>query len=215
MEDETFVTQAIANAFNDNGKVLVAWFVNGQLTPPEDELIKFLTSFNFKIIFPPAKTVMLMTHLRQGRISNIPQDIEYWKPGFVVPDSKARELHEKYSKKPDMELTILLNERNELLHQIDKKKEKGWQRFIILGLDETVMLQTRIKNGVISFNPKDVSVSHLNWPVPRHVVEGLKSRYRDISNAELFLTSSSKGDIRCVLRDGGFRDVCSFASKNV
>ena len=156
-----------------------------------------------------------MTHLREGRISNIPQDIEYWKSGFVVPDSMAHDLRTKYSKKPDVELAILLNEKDELLHQVDKKKEKEWKRFIILGLDETVMLQTRIKNGVISFNPKDVFVCHLNWPVPRHVVEGLKSRYRDISNAELFVISSSKGGIRCVLRDCEFRDMCSFASKHV
>lgn len=170
-------------------------------------------SFPYRVYLPPAKTALVVTHLRNGRISTQPEDVKYWKPGFVVPDYMARELYSKYSNKPDEELVILLNEKHERVYMIDKKKEKKWQKFIILALDETVMLETRIKNGDISSNPKDVFVSWENWRVPQHVVESLKNKYRSRRNAELFVISNSKGDLRCVVRDGMYRDNCTFDRK--
>ena len=275
MEEKRIVTSIIANVFNDNRKVFVSWFVNGDLVLSENDLIGFFTSvlpgvssypqglshsspspqvhgfgtnqpftqekyksgssqgfhnkpapaqnqpvyppstgrFDFKITLPPANIVMLVTHLRFGRISNAVEDVEYWKPGFVVPDEMARDLFNEWSKKPDAELVILVNKRDQLVWQVNKSKGREWQKLIILHLDETLVLQTRIKQGVIFYADKDVFACCANFVVPPTVRETLKSNYHSRSNAELFIMSDSEGNLRSIVRDGGFRDVCLFLKK--
>ena len=206
MEEKEIVTSKIANVFSDNRKVVVTWFVNGDLVLSENDLIGFFISvlpgvssylqgltphspqvpgfrtnqpstqekyasgssqgfhnkpapgstteyvyvpqqpsstenqpfhptttgrFDFKVVLPPAETVMLMTHLREGRISNAVEDVEYRKPGFVVPDEMARYLFNEWSKESDAELVVIKNERDQLSYRVTgKTKGKEWQKFV-------------------------------------------------------------------------------------
>lgn len=291
VEQKGVISSAIANVFDDNRKVLVTWFVNGNLVLSGSDLIGVLTSvlpgassypqglshsspssqvpglgtnqpftqenyesgstqrfhdkpapgsttqykgvtqkpsstenqplrpptsghFDYNVVLPPAKTVMLVTHLRYGMISNTKQDVKYRKPDFVVPDEMARDLLKEWSKKSDVELVILMNERDELVPQVKKPKGKEWQKWIILHLDETLRLQTRIKHGVISNDPKDVFVSYRDFELPQIVREKLKDKYQLRSNAELFVMSDSEGNLRCIVRNGSYRDVSLFLKIN-
>lgn len=291
MDEKRIISSTIANVFDDNRKVLLTWFVNGDLVLSGSDLIGVLTSvlpdassypqglshsspspqvpglgtnqpftqenyesgstqrfhdkpapgsttqykyvtqkpsstenqplrpptsgrFDYNVVLPPAKTVMLVTHLRYGMISNTKEDVEYRKPDFVVPDEMARDLLKEWSKKSDVELVILMNERDELVPQVKKTKGKERQKWIILHLDETLRLQTRIKHGVISNDPKDVFVSYRDFELPQIVSETLKDKYRSKSNAELFVMSNSVGNLRSIVRDAGYRDVCLFLKIN-
>ena len=79
-------------------------------------------SYNHKRILPPVKTVMVQTHLRNGRISNRPEDVEYWKPGFVVPDKMAGDLLRQHSTKAKAYLLILKDVKGNLITRVKKKK---------------------------------------------------------------------------------------------
>ena len=97
-KDKSLVRSAIKKAFNDNRKVYIAWFENGNLVGNPGDLINFLTSYpspqqpfpyswNYKIYLPSGKTVLVLTLIRKGIISdqtNRPEDVQYWKSGFVV-----------------------------------------------------------------------------------------------------------------------------------
>ena len=291
MDEKRIISSIIANVFGDNGKVLVTWFVNGDLVLSGSDLIRVLTSvlpgassyrqglshsspsprvpglgtnqpltqqkyesgstqrfhdkpapgsttqykyvphqpsstenqplrpptsgrFDYNVVLPPAKTVMLVTHLRYGMISNTKEDVEYRKPDFVVPDEMASELFKEWSKKSDAELVILMNERDELVPKVNKKKGKERQKWITLHLDETLRLQTRIRHGVISNDPKDVFVSYIDFELPPIVSKTLKDKYQSRSNAELFVMSNSVENLRSIVRDGGYRDESLFLKIN-
>ena len=165
----------------------------------------------FKVVLPPSKTVMLITHLRYGQISKKPDDVEYRVPGFVVPDYTANYLFKRWSKQSDAELVILLDESGEFISQVDKKTGKAWEPLIKLNLDETVLLQTRIRNGYISSDKEDVLYRHSNWKsVPQHVSETLRKKFRSRSNAEIIIISDSQGNLRCVVKHGCSRELCYF-----
>ena len=61
-----------------------------------------------------------------------------------------------------LNFVIVLDESGELISQVDKKTGNAWQPLIILNIDETVLLQTRIRNGYISSDKKDVLYRHSN-----------------------------------------------------
>ena len=167
----------------------------------------------FKVVLPPSKTVMLITHLRYGQISKKPEDVEYQVPEFVVPDYVETDLLRKWSKQSDAELVILLDESGELISQVDKKTGNAWQPLMKINLDETVLLQTRIRNGYISSDKKDVLYRHSNWKsVPQHVSEALKKKFRSKFNLEIIFISDSQGNLRCVVKDDSFRELCYFES---
>ena len=165
----------------------------------------------FKVVLPPSKTVMLITHLRYGQISEKPKDVEHQVPDFVVPGEVATDLFRKWSKQSDAELVILLDEGGKLISQVDKKIGKAWVPLIKLKLDETVLLQTRIKDGYVSFDKKDMLYRHSNWKsLPRHVSETLWKKFNSRSNAEIIFVSDLQGNLRCIVKDGKFREVCKF-----
>ena len=171
-------------------------------------------SCNHKRILPPVKPVMVQTHLRNGRISNRPEDIEYWKPSFVVPDEIARILFQRYSKTSDLYLLIYENENGHLMWRADKKKGKEWQQILQLGLDEFIVLQTRIRHGRISFERKDVLIT-TNLQIPNEIVYMLKRDFWSTPNAELLILSDAKGNLRSIVKDEKTTKVCRFINKTI
>ena len=231
-QDKSLFGSAIKKAFHDSKKVLITWFENGNWVVSPDDVIDFLTSYplpqqpsaatdcpppgmtgkqrlpypwDYKIHLFSGKTVLVLTRIRNGIISdeiNQPDDIQYWKPGFVVPREIKASLYKKSAKTSNGELFILMTEDGTLACQVNKKDEKDWQNFILLGLDETVVLQTKLRHGQISFEDKDVVINKENLRVPQDQITKLDQDYKETPSANLFIASDSKGNLRYIVKVG-------------
>ena len=231
-QEKSLVRSAIKKAFSDNGKVYITWFENGNLVGNPGDLIHFLTSYsfpqqpsavadrpprgitgnqclphpwNYKIYLPSGKAVLVLTRIRYGVISdqtNQPEDVQYWKPGFVVPREIKDDLYKKNSKIPNVELFILMANEGYLTCQVNKKGEKNWQNLVLLGLDETILLQTQLRYGRISFDARDLVIHKENLRVPEDKITSLEQNYKETPTADLFITSDPKGNSRCIVKLG-------------
>jgi len=128
---------------------------------------------------------MFMTRLREGRISYQKEDVEYHKPEFVVPDYKATDLLHKHSKTSDAKLVILMNEKDQLVCQVGKKKDKGYEG-------------------------KDAVVRYINWQVPDDVVANLMRAFQEVADAELFVLLDSQANLKCIVQVGATRYTGNF-----
>ena len=228
-QDKSLLATAIKKAFQDSQKVFITLFENGNWVMSPDDLINFLTSYplpqqpsdatdcpprgitgkrqlpypwDYKIHFLPGKTVLVLTRIRNGIISDQPDDVQYWKPGFVVPREIKASLYKKNAKTSNRELFILMTEDGTLACQVNKKDEKDWQNFILLDLDETIVLQTQLRHGQISFEDKDVVIKKENLRFPRDQITKLDQDYKETPSADLFIASDSKGNLRCIVKVG-------------
>ena len=231
-QEKSLVRSAIKKVFSDNGKMYITWFENGNLVGNPGDLIHFLTSYsfpqqpsavadcpprgitgkqclphpwNYKIYLPSGKAVLVLTRIRYGIISyqtNQPEDVQYWKPGFVVPREIKEDLYKKNAKTSNAELFILMTEEGSLTCHVDKKNGKEWENFIILGLDEIIVLKTQLRHGKISFEPKDLVVDKEKWRVPQDEITKLEKEFKETPTADLFVTSDPKGNSRCLVKVG-------------
>ena len=230
-QDKSLVRSAIKKAFHDSKKVFITWFENGNWVVSPHDVISFLTSYlfpqqpsaatdcpprgktgkqrlpyswDYKIHLLSGKTVLVLTHIRNGIISdqiNQPDDVQYWKPGFVVPPEIKASL-KKNPKTSNGKLFILMTKDGALACQVNKKDEKDWQNFILLGLDETIVLQTQLRYGQISFEDKDVVIKKENLRVPQDQMTKLHQDYKETPSAHLFIASDSKGNLRYIVKMG-------------
>ena len=239
-EQEKSLEGAIKEAFHDSKKVKITWFENGYLKVNPDDVIHFLTSYqstqepsvaanrppqsvmskeslplpwNYKIYLSSGKTVFALTHIRRGIISdktNQAEDVQYWKPDFVVPWEIVDRLRKKNCKTSDAELAILMTEGGNLSCQVGKRNAKEWKNYITLGLDEIVVLQTKLKEGKISFEEKDLVIRYDMWRVPQNEVDRLQKDYKETRTADLFITSDPKGNSRCIVKVGASSKMFTF-----
>ena len=230
-QDKSLCGSAIKKAFHDSKKAFITWFENGNWVVSPDDVINFLASYSFpqqpsaaadspprsktgkqrppypfdyKIHLLSGKTVLVLTRIRNGIISdqiNQPDHVQYWKPGFVVPPEIKASL-KKNAKSSNGELVILMTEDGTLACQVNKKDEKDWQNFILLNLDETIVLQTQLRHGQISFEDKDVVVKKENLRFPRDQITKLDQDYKETPSADLFIASDSKGNLRYIVKVG-------------
>ena len=231
-QDKSLCESAIKKASHDSKKVFITWFENENWVLHPDDLINFLTSYPFpqqpsaatdcpprgitgkqrlpypwdyKIHFLSGETVLVLTRIRNGIISdqiNQPEDVQYWKPGFVVPFEIKADLYKKNAKTSNRELFILMAEDGTLACQVNKKDEKDWQNCILLGLDETVVLQTQLRHGQISLDYEDVVIHKENLRVPQEQIEKLEQDYKETPSADLFIASDSQGNSRFIVKVG-------------
>ncbi len=146
----------------------------------------------------PAKTLMLNTRLRNGRISYRPEDIVYWKPGWVVPDNIAEFLLRRHSKKTDADLVVLSDEKGKLTWQVNEKSDEHPE----IAPGETIKLKTRMHCGHISFEATAVEIFDKPWRVPNDLAGRLWREYRTTPNAKLFIVSDSKDNLRHIVQVG-------------
>lgn len=230
-QDKSLCESAIKKASHDSKKVFITWFENENWVLHPDDLINFLTSYpfpqqpsaapycpprgitgkqrfpypwNYKVHFLSGETVLVLTRIRNGIISdqiNQPEDVQYWKAGFVVPP-KIKASLKKNAKASNGELFILMTEDGTLACQVNKKDEKDSQNCILLGLDETVVLQTQLRHGQISLDVKDVVIHKENLRVPQEQIEKLEQDYKETPSADLFIASDSQGNSRFIVKVG-------------
>ena len=232
-QDKSLVRSAINKAFHDSKKVYITWFENRKWTVSADDLVNFLTSYpfpqqrsaatycpprgitgyqrlpypwNYKIHLLSGKTVLVLTRIRNGIISdqtNQPEDVHYWKPGFVVPRQIKDDLFKRNAKTSNLQLFILMTEDGTLACQLNKKDEKEWQNFILLGLNETIVLQTQLRHGQISFEDKHLVIFRKeNLRVPQDAITKLEQDYKLTPSANLFIASDSQGNSKCIVKVG-------------
>ena len=238
-EDKSLIRSAINKALHDSKKVYITWFEKGNWTVSADDLVKFFTSnsfpqersaatyclprgiigkkrlphpWNYKIYLLSGKTVLVLTRIRNGIISdqtNQPKDVKYWKPGFVVPP-KIEATLKNNAKASNGELFILMTKEGKVTCQVNKKDEKDWQNFILLGLDETLVLQTQLRHGQISLEGKDVVIHKENLRVPQEQITKFEQDYKETPSADLFIASDSQGNFRCIVKVGTTSRVFTF-----
>ena len=238
--EKSLVRSAIKKAFSDNRKVCITWFENGNVLGNPDDLISFLTSYpfpqqlsavadcpprgmtgktclpypwNYKIHLSSGKTVLVLTRMRYGIISdqtNQPEDVQYWKPGFVMSPEIKDDLYKKNATTSNGELFILMTKEGDLTCQVNKKDGKEFQNFIILGLDETIVLQTRLRHGKVSFEAKDLVIHKENVSVPKDRITSWEQKYKETPTADLFIASDPKGMSRCIVKVGTSSQVFTF-----
>ena len=238
-QEKSRVRSAINKALHDSKKVYITWFENGNWTVSADDLVNFLTSnpfpqersavtycpprgitgkqrppypWDYKIHLLSGKTVLVLTRIRNGIISdqtNQPEDVKYWKPGFVVPP-KIEATLKKNAKASNGELFILMTEEGKVTCQVNKKDEKDWQNFILLGLDETILLQTQLRHGEISLEGKDVVIHKENLRVPQEQITKFEQDYKETPSADLFIASDSQGNLRSIVKVGARSQVFTF-----
>ena len=238
-QDKSLVRSAINKALHDSKKVCITWFENGNWTVSPDDVINFLTSnpfpqqqsaatycppggitgkkrlphpWNYKIHLLSGKTVLVLTRIRNGIISdqiNQPEDVQYWKPGFAVPPKIEASL-KKNAKASNRELVILMTEEGNVTYQVNKKDEKDWQNFIRLNLDETIELQTQLRHGQISLEGKDVVIHNEKLRVPQEQITKFEQDYKETPSADLFIASDSQGNLRCIVKVGASSRVFTF-----
>ena len=160
--------------------------------------------WDYKIHLLSGKTVLVLTRIRNGIISeqiNQPDDVQHWKPGFVVPPEIKASL-KKNAKASNGELFILMTKDGTLACQVNKRDEKDWQNFTLLGLDETIVLQTQLRHGQISLEDKDVVIKKGNLRVPQDQITKWDQGYKETPSADLFIASDSKGNLRYIVKVG-------------
>lgn len=93
-----------------------------------------------------------------------------------------------------------------------KNEWKTMGNFIILGLDEIIVLKTQLRHGKISFEPKDLVVKKENLRVPREEMRKLEQDYKEIPTADLFIASDPTGNSRCVVKVGARSQMFTFSN---
>ena len=176
----------------------------------------FSYPWDYKIYVPSGKTVFALTRIRKGIISDLSnrrEDVQYWKPGFIVPCEIKDDLYTKNSNIPNAELSILMAKEGYLTCQVKKKDGIDWQNLVLLDLDETVVLQTQLRHGKISFHDKDLVIHKGNLRVPKDKITSLEQNYKETPTADLFITSDPKGNSRCIVKLGASSKVFTFINK--
>ena len=96
-----------------------------------------------------------------------------------------------------------MTKEGKLTCQVNTKDGKEWQNFILLGLGETIVLQTQLRHGQISFEGKDVVICKETLRVPQDEITKLKQNYKTTPTADLIITSDPEGNSRCVVKELG------------
>ena len=236
-DDETTFMQAIERIINKTGKGFLACLKNGRLSVDPDVLVRCLRStspapasgfqeknrdapgaaaesYSGQLTNPPisinVESVLLRTLLRHGRISYEPEDLQLWTPGFAVPDYISQSLLQTFGADPVTGVTIISDKNGKLRCSVDPKLvEISRSRYegIQIAENETLLLKTLIRNGLVSFQENDIHFRYESWQIPQHIMDSLVINYRSTSCGELYIISNEKKDLRCIVKTGKFKQM--------
>jgi len=85
---------------------------------------------------------------------------------------------------------------------------------IQIAAHETLLLKTRIRNGLVSFQDSDVHFWYGNWEIPQDIKERLEAEYRSTPCGDLFIISDEKQTLRSIVKIGKKNKIITFV-KNV
>ena len=149
--------------------------------------------------------VMLRSRLEFGRLTN---DVEIHYPGFNVPHYIADEMREKYRNTGEVVVEV----------RSDGKGGYAWfpstkRSLVSLAKNETVMLKTRLCNGLISLEKGKFEFMYPGWTTPTYLMEDLRKKYHLYSDRELYIISNEKRELRfLVFNEGPFNFKSPFSN---
>ena len=80
--------------------------------------------------------------------------------------------------------------------------------------NETLLLKTRLRNGLVSFEESDVHFRYGNWQIPPHMVESLKEEHKSTPAADLII-SFKDGSLHCRVKIGSKDKITNFVSREL
>lgn len=149
--------------------------------------------------------VMLRSRLKFGQLTN---DLEIHYPGFRVPLSIERGMHQAYGSISEALVEV----------RSDGKGGYAWSPYnkkslVQLTKNETVMLKTRLRNGQISLEKGKLEFMYPGWTTPEYLIEDLRKKYYLYSDRELYIISNEKRELRClVFKEGHLQNLKNFFS---
>ena len=163
-------------------------------------------------MLPP---ILLRTLLRYGKISYELEDLQVCTPGFIVPEYITKSLLQHQGANPVTGVTIMPDKNGELKWSVNPKLiEISHSRYegIQIASDETLILKTRIRNGLVSFEESDVHFWNGNWEIPQYIRERLEAEYRSTPCGDLFIISDEKQNLRSIVKIGKVNKMITFVN---
>ena len=185
--DGSIVNRTIEDAFNDNSKVYVTWFVNGKLE---------LTGDDFVILFTSAiKNTEPYPQHRSGavQISSFETNQMAYSQKYAASGS-SRDIDYNYSSAASSHGAHPHCKTED--HSL-KPPTHSFNHKIYLPSGKTLMVDTRLRNGKISKRPKDVRYWLPGFDVPTEIARDLLNQNCKNSNAELVILLNERGDFTC------------------
>ena len=147
--------------------------------------------------------VMLRSRLKFGRLTN---DAEIHYPRFIVAHYLAQRMYETYQNTSEVVVEVRSDGRGGYAWFPSTKKSLGQ-----LGEDETVVLKTRLCNGLISHEKGKLEFIYPAWRAPRYLIADLRENYQSCRDRELYIISNEKGNLRVlVVKEGRLESIKSF-----
>ena len=139
--------------------------------------------------------LLLKSKLRNGKISYLRNDLEAQCPGFQVPEYIDEILLQKYGKiSAGVPVKIVAEPNIGALRWIVTPESTSIAKG--MAVNETLVLQTRVRYGLVSLVKSDLSFIYPDWEVPEHLTERLYRDYWATPDAKLFVISDEKGEVR-------------------
>lgn len=140
---------------------------------------------------------MLKSKLRNGYISYHPGDLEILYPTFKVPDQNRESLWNAHYNIPEAGLEIVKDINGEPRVTVEpKSKDSSKEGELGIAENETVMLETRVRYGKVSFEKGDLQYISPNFKIPLYITNSLKRDYESMPNGELCVISDEQGNLR-------------------
>ena len=159
---------------------------------------------------------MLRTLLRFGRISYNPGDLQIGTPEFIVPENITQRLYQQFYDTPVTGIRIVSDFDGKLCEFIDPKLveiSKSRYEGIQIAYNETLMLKTRVRYGVISLVDDDVKFVNGNFQIPRLIADTLMENHHATPCGELYVISDEKRNLRFTVKVGKVHQMRSFVNK--
>ena len=150
---------------------------------------------------------MLKSKLRKGKISYLRNDIEAHYPGFQVPSFIDEILLQKYGKiSAEVPVKIIAEPNIGALRWIVTPESTSIAKG--MAVNETLVLKTRVRHGLLSMEKGDLEFIHPGWKAPEYLTERLYRDYGATPNAKLLVISDEKGELRFIADVGNKGDFC-------
>jgi len=160
--------------------------------------------------------VLLRSLLFEGKISYQLEHLQLWDPTFMVPGYINQELLQRFRNTSVTGVTIMQGLDGNLQWSVDPKLieiSRSRCEGIQIADNETLLLKTRIREGLVSFQESDIHFRRGNWQIPPYIVESLKNEHRSTPSGVLYIISDDREKIRQVVKVNPLNRVRSAVNK--
>lgn len=164
-------------------------------------------------ILVTGEPVWLRSILRYGRISLELRDLQLWDPAFIVPNFIDTDLIQLYQYTPEIGVRIVQGIDGQFQWSVDPKLievSKTRCKGIMIAASETLLLKTRIREGVVSFQENDVDFRYGRFRIPQAIIDKLKEEHCSTPCGVLYIISDERGNLRTIVKIGKLNRLRTF-----